>query len=127
MEDNAVLLMGYPKAMGIAEASWSQIGEGVPPKYTLVLNGSEGVIAAGKELKVYTSESKCWKTVQPPPLEVGRRNGPEHFITCIREDKPFDDLVSPLYNRDAQAILEAGLISMRESRVVRLSELGITG
>lgn len=127
VEDNAVLLMGYKKAMGIAEASWSQIGEGVPPKYTLVLNGSEGVIAAGKELKVYTSESGVWETVQPPPLEIGRRNGSEHFVTCIKEDKPFDDLVSSLHNRDAQAILEAGLISMRENRVVCLSELGITG
>ncbi len=123
VEDNAILLMGYKKAMGIAEASWSQIGEGVPPRYTLVLNGSEGVIAAGEELRVYTLEKKRWEVVKPPPLEVGSRSGPEHFVTCILEDKPIEDLVSSLYNRDAQAILEAGLISMREDRAVYLNEL----
>ena len=125
VEDNAVLLMGYRKAMGIAEASWSQIGEGVPPRYTLVVNGSEGVIAAGKELCIYTEEKKGWDKVESPPLEKGRRNGSEHFVTCIREGKPFDDVVSATYNRDAQAILEAGLISMKEDRTVYLRELGI--
>lgn len=127
VEDNAVLLMGYKKAMGISEASWSQIGEGVPPRYTLVLNGSEGVIAAGTELRIYTSESKKWEKVKPAPPVKGSRNGPEHFVTCIREDKPLEDPVSPLYNRDAQAILEAGLTSMREDRAVYLKELDLTG
>ena len=126
VEDNAVLLMGYKKALGIAEASWSQIGEGVPPKYTLILNGSEGVVSAGRELRIYTEEKKGWEKVEPPPLEKGRRSGPEHFVTCIREEKPFDDVVSAVYNRDAQAVLEAGLISMREDRTVYLRELGIT-
>lgn len=125
VEDNAVLLMGYKKALGIAEASWSQIGEGVPPKYTLVINGSEGVIAAGQELRMYSEQKKRWEKVEPPQLEKGRRNGPEHFITCIKEEKPFDDVVSAVYNRDAQAMLEAGLISMQEDRTVYLRELGI--
>ncbi|HIE14748.1 TPA: Gfo/Idh/MocA family oxidoreductase [Candidatus Bathyarchaeota archaeon] len=125
VEDNAILLMGYPKAIGIAEASWSQIGEGIPPRYTLILNGSEGVMAAGKAaLKVYTAENKRWEELDVPPLEAGRRNGPEHFTRCILEDKPVDDLLSPLYNRDSQAILEAGLTSMKEERTVHLSELG---
>lgn len=126
VEDNAVLLMGYKRAMGIAEASWSQIGEGVPPRYTLILNGSEGVIAAGAEtLRIYTADSRKWRILDVPPLEKGRRNGPEHFVTCILEDRPFDSLLSALYNKDAQAILEAGLISMKEDRTVYLSELGI--
>ena len=128
VEDNAILLMGYKRAMGVAEASWSQIGEGLPPRYTLILNGSEGVIAAGKDtFKIYTADSEDWRTLEAPPLEEGKRNGPEHFVTCIVEDQPFDSLLSPLYNRDAQAILEAGLISMREDRTVHLSELGIEG
>jgi len=126
VEDNAVLLMGYEKAMGIAEASWSQVGEGVPARYTLVINGSEGVMAAGKELRICTSEDKGWKTVKAGPLERGRRTAPEHFVTCIQEDKPFDDLVSGPHNRDAQAILEAGLISMKDDRAVYLRELKIT-
>ena len=127
VEDNAVLLMGYDKAMGIAEASWSQIGEGVPPSYTLVISGSRGFIAAGRELRIYTEERKELSIVEPTPLEKGRRNAPEHFVTCIREEKPFDDVASPAYNRDAQAILEAGIISMEEDRAVYLRELNIRG
>lgn len=123
VDDNAILLMGYKKAMGIAEASWSQIGEGIPPRYTLIINGSRGVIAAGKDLKIYTAEKKVWETIQTSPLKKERRNALEHFVTCIREDKPFDDLVSAVHNRDTQAILEAGLISMEENRTVILSEL----
>jgi predicted dehydrogenase len=125
VEDNAVLLMGYKKSMGIAEASWSQIGEGIPPKYTLVMNGSDGVIAAGKELQIYKAKKKDWETVEPTPLEKALKSGPQHFVTCIREDRPFDDVVSAAYNRDAQAILEAGLVSMQEDRAVYLSELEV--
>ena len=126
VEDNAVLLMGYKKAMGIAEASWSQIGEGVPTRYTLVINGSKGVIAAGRELRIYTAEKKAWETLEPTPLKKNMQNGPEHLVTCIREDKSVDDVVSPIYNKDVQAILEAGLVSMQEDRAVYLRELGIT-
>jgi len=126
VEDNAILLMGYKKAMGVAEASWSQIGEGIPPRYTLVLNGSEGVIAAGKELTVYTSERRKWEKMESDPTPQGSRNGPRHFVTCIKEGKPVEDPVSAPYNRDAQAILEAGLISMREDRAVYLKELDLT-
>jgi predicted dehydrogenase len=123
VEDNSILLMDYKKAMGIAEASWSQIGEGIPPRYTLIFNGSEGVIAAGEELKICTSEEGDFQKILPPQLDKGSRNGPEHFITCIHEDKPFKDLVSPLNNLDTQLILEAGLISMKEDRAVYLKEL----
>jgi len=124
VEDNALLLMGYKKAMGIAEASWSQIGDGVPPRYTLIINGSEGNIAAGpKELVVYTMETEAWEKIKAPPLKEGERNAPEHFVECVRKDKSIDDMVSAEYSRDVQAILEAGLTSMREERVVHLNEL----
>ena len=124
VEDNAVLLMGYKKAMGISEASWSQVGEGVPPQYTLSINGSEGNMVAAKELRVFKPERRSWESIAVPPLEDGKRNAVEHFVSCIREDEPFDDVVSAELNRDAQAILEAGLMSMQQDRAVYLRELG---
>ena len=123
VEDNAVLLMGYEKAMGIAEATWSQTGGGGPLQYPLMLKGSEGTIAAGQDLQVYTSEKQCWERIEPPPLEKANQNGPEHFVTCILEEKPFQGSVSASYNLDVQAVLEAGLVSMREGRTVYLNEL----
>jgi len=123
VEDNAILLMDYSKAMGIAEASWSQIGEGIPPRYTLIINASEGVIAAGKELRIYTAKKKQWNIIESSPLQKGEQTAVEHFITCILEDKPLMDLVSPTFNFEVQGILEAGLISMREHRAISLNEV----
>src|SRR5205823_12027933 len=42
--DNAILLLQYPTAIGMAEASWTQIGH--PPHYELVVMGSAGSIVA---------------------------------------------------------------------------------
>jgi len=123
VEDNALLLMAYKKAAGIAEASWSQIGEGVPPRYTLIINTNEAVIVAGKKLKIYTAE-KQWETLKPSLLKKGEQNAPEHFITCIQEDKPLREIVSPQFNLEVQAILEAGVVSMQEDRAISLHELG---
>jgi len=123
VEDNAVLLMGYEKAMGLAEATWSQIGSGGPLQYPLVLKGSEGTIAAGQDVQVYTAGKQCWEKIEPPPLEKPNQNGPEHFVSNILEEKPFEGSVSASHNLDVQAALEAGLISMREARTVYLNEL----
>ncbi|MFB0503992.1 MAG: Gfo/Idh/MocA family protein [Candidatus Bathyarchaeia archaeon] len=123
VEDNAVLLMGYEKAMGIAEATWSQIGSGGPLGYPLLMKGSKGTIAAGQDLQVYTSEKHGWERIEPPPLEKPNQNGPEHFVTSILEEKPFEETVSASHNLDVQAILEAGLVSMCEGRAVSLNEL----
>ena len=41
-EDNAVLLMQYPKAICIAEASWTQIDK--MTHYRTIIYGSEGTL-----------------------------------------------------------------------------------
>jgi len=88
-----------------------------------MLKGSKGTIAAGQDLQVYTSEKQCWETIEPPPLEKPNQNGPEHFVTSILDENPFEDSVSASHNLQVQAILEAGLVSMREGRAVSLNEL----
>lgn len=123
VDDNTVLLLGYKKAMGIIEGTWSQIGGGGPLQYQLTLRGSEGTIAVGRDIQVYTSKKESWEKIEPPPLEEGGQNGPQHFVKCVLEDKPFEDSVSPSFNVEVQAMLEAGLISMRENRTVYLNEL----
>jgi len=123
VDDNAALLLGYKKAMGIIEGTWSQIGQGEPTQYTFVVRGSEGTIAVGPSIQVYTSEREDWEKVEPAPLEVGAQNGPQHFVRCLLQDEDFEDTVSPSFNVDVQAMLEAGLISIREDRTVPLGEL----
>ncbi|MEM2111062.1 MAG: Gfo/Idh/MocA family oxidoreductase [Candidatus Bathyarchaeia archaeon] len=124
LEDNAILLMAYKRAMGIAEASWSQMPAEEGPLFSLLLRGSEGTIAAsmGKGVKAWM-KGGSWTDVKVPPLENGHRNAPEHFISCIREDKPFLPPVSAENNLQSQAALEAGLISMKKDRTVYMSEV----
>ena len=123
VDDNAVLLLGYKKAMGVLEGTWSQIGEGGPVQYQCILRGSEGTIAVSQDVQVYSEKNEGWKKIDPPPLEEGRQNGPQHFIRCILKDEAFEDTVSAKFNVDVQAMLEAGLVSMRENRTVPIKEL----
>jgi predicted dehydrogenase len=123
VDDNAVLLLGYKKAMGVLEGTWSQIGGGGPIQYQFVIRGSEGTIAVNQDVQVFQEEKNSWKGINPPPLKEGNQNGPQHFVRCILEDKPFEDTVSAKFNVEVQAMLEAGLISMRENRTVFLKEL----
>jgi len=123
VDDNAVLLLGYKKAMGILEGTWSQIGGGGPIQYQFVIRGSEGTIAVNQDVQVFKEEKNSWESLDPPPLKEGNQNGPQHFVKCILENDPFEDTVSAKFNVEVQAMLEAGLISMRENRTVLLKEL----
>ncbi|MCW4027705.1 MAG: Gfo/Idh/MocA family oxidoreductase, partial [Candidatus Bathyarchaeota archaeon] len=69
VDDNAVLLLGYKKAMGVLEGTWSQIGGGGPLEYQFMLRGSEGTIAVSQDVQVYSEENEGWKKIDPPPLE----------------------------------------------------------
>jgi predicted dehydrogenase len=124
LEDNAILLMAYKRALGIAEASWNQIPPGEGPLYSLILRGNQGTIAASfdKGVKAWM-EGGAWTDVKIPPLETGHQNAPEHFVSCIRENQPFIDPASAINNLQSQAALEAGLISLKQDRTVYLTEV----
>lgn len=124
LEDNAILLMAYKRAMGIAEASWNQIPPSEGPLYSLILRGHQGTIAASfdKGVKAWM-EGGNWTDVTIPSLEKGHQNAPEHFVSCIRANKPFIDPVSAANNLQSQAALEAGLMSLKQDRTVYLKEV----
>ena len=114
-DDNANITMLYDHAMGVAEASWTQVTGYIaanPQAY-----GSEGAIALnggkvhlqrlGKELEILT----------PPPTEFPYRSGPEYFLYCLESGIKPEGVCSLAVGRISQEILEAGL---------RASDTGIT-
>jgi predicted dehydrogenase len=123
VDDNACLLLGYKKAMATLKGTWSNIEkkESICPE--IILRGDEGTITVGREVRLYGKDRGEWQSVEPEVLPKGFRNGPEHFVRCIREEKPFIDTTKAAFNVEVQAILEAGLISIRENRTVFLKEL----
>jgi predicted dehydrogenase len=121
--DNAVILLRYPNAIGVAETSWSWVG-GLPTAGPVVY-GTEGTLFAhgAREavgVTLITRGQTEPKHVDAPPLPEGERNAVEYFVTSIRHERPIEGLVSPAVSRDAQEILEAAIISIRTGREVAL-------
>lgn len=116
VDDNAILLMKYPNAMGIAEASWTQIapdGSANPTVY-----GTEGTLSVvGSRVRLARGEGEP-QLIEPDTPSPGRRNGAEYLVSCLRSGSPLEGLCSPEVSRDAQAILDAGLRSAEEGREI---------
>lgn len=118
VEDNAILLIRYPHALAVAEASWTQAagdGGANPSVYgtagTLSIVGSRVRLARG---------DRDVEWVEPEPPAPGRRNGAEYLVSCLRSGTPVEGLCSPEVSLVAQEILEAGLRSVETGAEVRL-------
>jgi len=117
VDDNGVLLMFYDGAYCAAEGSWTQI----PGYHDMVILGSEGTLATERgRLLIATKSAPEQTEVELTPLPAGRRNPAEYFIGCLEAGRNVEGLCSARVGRDAQEILEAGLISAREGRRVEL-------
>jgi predicted dehydrogenase len=122
LEDNAVLLMQYPGALSIAEASWTQVG--YMTSYVVTIYGTKGTLliepgANGRVLLATENEpyGKPVKVAKPTPH---LRNATAHFLHCLQTGEEFHPLCQDRIARDAQEILEAGLISAESGSAVSL-------
>ncbi|GAB4453076.1 MAG: hypothetical protein OHK0029_05140 [Armatimonadaceae bacterium] len=106
-DDNAIVIMQYPHAMGVCEASWTQ------PSGSLGMNpqafGSEGSIAMHDGKVVIRRVGEDTVTVTPPPTEYPRRSAPEYFLHCLATSEPPQGVCAMDISRLSQEILEAGL------------------
>jgi predicted dehydrogenase len=121
--DNAVILLRYPNAIGVAETSWSWVG-GLPTAGPVVY-GTEGTLVAhgareAAGVTLITRGQTEPKILDAPPLPEGERNAVEYFIASIRRERPIEGLVSPAVSRDAQEILEAAILSIGTGREIPL-------
>lgn len=119
VDDNAVLVLKYTNAIGMTEASWTQIGY-VP--YGLLINGSEGALVVGHDKKLLRTDRKNIHGVEldVPPLPVGERNAAEYLIDRIERGEPIEGIGNAKVCRDAQEILEAGVLSAESGTAITL-------
>ncbi|MBP7560184.1 MAG: Gfo/Idh/MocA family oxidoreductase [Armatimonadetes bacterium] len=108
-DDNAMIIMHYPHAVGVAEASWTQKTETWTPNP--LAYGSEGSIGVLHGKIVLHQEGKGTKEIDPAPMPEGFTSGPQHLLACIETGEEIRGVCNPEISRDAQAILEAGLLS----------------
>jgi predicted dehydrogenase len=116
-DDNATILLRYPKAAAVLEATWSQIGSdgtGNPIVY-----GSEATATIINQQIRLHRKGQDVTMIEPEPLPDGERNAAEYFLKCIRDNRPPAGMVTPEIGRDAVAIVAAAIQSAREGRAVQ--------
>jgi predicted dehydrogenase len=119
VDDNAIILMKYPHAFGIAEASWTQQapdGSANPSVF-----GAAGTLSVvpnrGIRLARMNRDVEWFEPDQPSP---GKRNGAEYLVSCLRSRTPVEGMCSAETSRTAQEILQRGLDSAQSGRAVVL-------
>jgi len=120
VDDNAVIVMQWPRAMAIAEASWTQIGH--LTSYVTTIYGTEGTIVAEWRGPVLLAnrEHDDGIEVDVPELPPELSNATAYFLSRLAQGAPIEGLCSAEVGRDAQEILEAGLVSAVSGSVVSL-------
>ena len=128
-EDNAIVLLRYPRALGLLEGSWTQIGG--EPAFAMIVYGDAGTLlvhqpratregqrAGAGRVEIATGEGS--RLVDPPPLPDDERDGPTYFLSRLRAGRPVEGLCAPDVGRDVQEVLGAALLSSRSGRGVSL-------
>lgn len=128
-EDNAVVVLRYPRAIGLIEGSWTQVGDPVNPALivygdagTLLVHqpkaAREGQVAGPGRVQIVTRDRD--EAVDPPPLPADGRDGPAYYLGRLRDGRPIEGLCAPELGRDVQEILGAALRSSGEGHEVSL-------
>jgi predicted dehydrogenase len=113
-EDNAAMIVRFPAALSILEASWTTVHNGGAP--VLALYGTEGTIAVeGREILLYREpRSKTPSRVEKgEPLPEGRSTIAEEFLRHLETGEPLHPLLDLPINLATMAILDAGIRSAR--------------
>ena len=128
-EDNAVVVLRYPRALATLEGSWTQIGG--EPGFAFIVYGDtatlivhqpratrEGQTVGPGRVQIVRGDGA--ETIEPPALPAGERDGVSYFLTRLRDGRPIEGLCAPAVGRDVQEILAAALESSATGRTVSL-------
>lgn len=120
-DDNARMLLQYPRAGALIEATWSQFGH--LPFSTMFL-GEEATLAIGHGAAVlYNAENEREGrelTNDDLPAPADEPNLPAHLIVRLEKGERAVESSGIRHHRDVAEILDAGLRSVKSQQVVRL-------
>jgi predicted dehydrogenase len=128
-EDNAIVILKYPRTLALLEGSWTHVGN--QPPYGLIVYGDRGTLLVHQpkpsheggtgglgQVEIVTSAGR--ELLDPPPLPAEATDGPTYFLTCVRDKRPIEGLLSPRLGRDVQEVLSAALWASTSGREVWL-------
>jgi predicted dehydrogenase len=115
VEDNAILILGYSRGHSVCEGTWTQ--PAVPLRQPTMIYGVDGAIAVTGPREVQVARRKAdgsteTETLTSPELPAHFASAPAYFTHCLLHEQPFEGIVSADLSRDAQEILEAGVLAM---------------
>jgi predicted dehydrogenase len=124
VDDNAVILLRYPRAMCVLEMTWTE-AVAHRPAHDLAIYGTQGTMVvpmSSREgpIRLFTRENREGADVAADPLPPGEANGPERFLGAVRERRWPDGICNPDLSRQAQEIMEAGLLAARTGTAIAL-------
>jgi hypothetical protein len=102
----------------VAEACWTEAATPLQPNPICL--GSEGNIGVMNKQVIIQKKNGDVETIPPPVLPEGERNGPEYLVSCLETGREVEGQCSAKVSRDAQEILEAGLLSADRGGAVDL-------
>lgn len=128
-EDNAIVILKYPRTLALLEGSWTHIGN--QPPYGLIVYGDNGTLLVHQpkptheggtaglgQVEIVTGAGR--ELLDPPPLPADGADGPTYFLSRVRDKQPIEGLLSPRLGRDVQEVLAAALWSSQSGREVVL-------
>jgi len=109
-DDNAMMIVRFPEAMALMEASWTQIDYGVTGGP--IVYGQTGVLVVESKaekhfVRIDRGHGKS-ESHQPPPLPQGRHEISYEVINHLETGEALHPTLDLPYNIDAMAILDAG-------------------
>lgn len=103
-DDHAVMVLRYPRAVAVLEATWAQVGtDGAPNPIIYGTEATAGVLEG--KLRIHR-RGEAPVLEEPEPLPVGERNPAEYFLRCVRESRVPEGILNPEVSLQAQAVLE---------------------
>lgn len=119
-EDNAIIVMSYSAGMSVTEASWSQIGH--LTSYTGSFYGTEATLVIHNNGRLQLADARHDEGIdlEVPAVPSHWTNATACFLNHIVSGTPIMPLCSARVGRDAQEILEAGIVSGKSGQSVSL-------
>ncbi len=125
VEDNAIVVMRYPRAIATAEGAWGQVGQPLTG-YLATIWGANGSVTVGPgrggRLWVTTKERPTSVEITPPTPARHLANGTAHFLWALETHSEFHPLCRPTVCRDTQEVLDAAIRAAKEGAGVMLPQ-----
>ena len=117
-DDNAAMIVRFPGAMGLFEASWTTWEHGVPPGP--IIYGAEGTLVVERKQEESVRLERGYGQSTPydcDPLPAGRSTIAEAFIHHLETGEPLHPTLELNLNLEVMAILDAGFRSTDSGKV----------